>query len=166
MDNNTSLEGKLFLYSETGTEGGYWAFQDSRFISSNTTRYSCKKCNLYWDKEKEPMPAAPEPTSKDSLPNCCSPDDHHFKPVCEENWSYEGLHVLEDGDQLTIYHPNNNKKVWSGVIALKQHPMFTEDASGLWIHADQIGIDRKIWAEYFFKEYRAKLALSPHPIKS
>lgn len=27
------LEGKLFLYSETGTEGGYWAFQDNKHIS-------------------------------------------------------------------------------------------------------------------------------------
>ena len=158
-DKNNSLEGKLFFHSETGTEGGYWAFQDSRFISQNTTRYSCRKCNLYWDKKEDLLP--PELKSKDILPNCCSPDDHQFKPVCEENWSYEGLYILEDGDKLTIYHPYNNKEVWSGIIALKQHPLFTEDASGLWIHADQIGMGRKTWAEYFFREYRAKLV----PIK-
>ena len=43
MDNNNSLEdtleGILHLHSETGTEGGYWAFQDSKFISIKTTRY-------------------------------------------------------------------------------------------------------------------------------
>ncbi len=111
MANNNSLEGILHLHSETGTEGGYWAFQDSLFISG-------------------------------------------------EDWSYEGLHILKDGDQLTIYHPDNKNEVWSGVIALKQHPLFTEDARGLWIHADQIGIDRDVWAEYFFKEYPAKLVPS------
>ena len=80
-------------------------------------------------------------------------------------WSYEGLHLLKDGDHLTIYHPDNNNEVWSGVIALKQHPLFTEDASGLWIHADQIGMDREVWAEYFFKGYHAKLKQKP-PTKS
>ncbi|MEK6809705.1 MAG: hypothetical protein AABY40_03450 [Nanoarchaeota archaeon] len=104
------LEGVLFFHSETGTEGGYWAFQDSQFISSDNA-----------------------------------------------SWSYEGLHILRNGDRLTIYHPENNNEVWSGVIALKQYPLFTEDARGLWIHADQTGIDRETWAEYFFKSYRARL---------
>jgi len=104
------IEGVLFLHSETGTEGGYWAFQDLKYILS------------------------------------------------KNRWSYEGLHILEDGDNLTIYNPDNKAEVvWSGVIALKQHPLFTESASGLWIHADQAGIDRDVWAEYFFKEYPAKL---------
>ena len=168
MDNNNSLEDKLegvlFLHSETGTEGGYWAFQDSQFTSPNTTRYSCKKCNLYWDKENNPSaPPIFEQPSPDGFPDYCSPNAHQFKLVCKENWSYEGLHILGDGDQLTIYHPDNNNEVWSGVIALKQHPLFTEDAHGFWIHADQIGIDREIWAEYFFKGYSAKLVPSKEP---
>ena len=28
----TTLRGVLEFYSETGTEGGYWAFQDEKFI--------------------------------------------------------------------------------------------------------------------------------------
>jgi hypothetical protein len=30
------IRGTLFLWSETGTEGGYWALQDERFISPPT----------------------------------------------------------------------------------------------------------------------------------
>ncbi len=74
-----------------------------------------------------------------------------------DSWSYEGLHILQNGDQLTIYHPDNKKEVWSGLINLKQHGLFTEHASGFWIHADQKGIERDVWAEYFFKGYHARL---------
>jgi hypothetical protein len=31
-----TIKGTLFLYSETGTEGGYWAIQDERFIQPPT----------------------------------------------------------------------------------------------------------------------------------
>lgn len=30
-----NMRGKLFFYSETGTEGGLWAFQDEAFIFGN-----------------------------------------------------------------------------------------------------------------------------------
>src|SRR5579862_9152972 len=33
------LRGVLHFYSETGTEGGYWAFQDERFIRKDPTGY-------------------------------------------------------------------------------------------------------------------------------
>lgn len=29
----------------------------------------------------------------------------------------------------------------------------------MWIHADQKGIEREVWAEYFFEKYPAKLCL-------
>jgi len=78
MTNDNSLEGKLHLYSETGTEGGYWAFQDFQYIT------------------------------------------------LEDKWSYEGLHILADGDQLSIFNQNNKDEIiWSGIITLKQHPLFT-----------------------------------------
>ena len=100
------LEGVCTFYTETGTEGGYWAFMDSK--------------NLY---------------------------------------SNEGLLILENGDFLTIYDPNNKDKVvWSGEINLQQYNLFTEAAYGYWIHADQIGIERETWTEYFLKEYPARLS--------
>ncbi|MDP2695647.1 MAG: hypothetical protein Q8O87_00105 [bacterium] len=103
------LKGICYFHSETGTEGGYWAFQDSRHISS-------------------------------------------------EGWSYDGLHILEDGDSLTIFSPDDPSQiVWSGTISLHQYPSSIESVSGFWIHADQRGVDREIWARYFFDEYPAEL---------
>lgn len=109
-----TLEGILHFYSETGTEGGHWAFQDAQHIKK--------------------------------------------KPGYEEQWSYEGLHILRDGDYLIIYHPQKkDQEIWSGVIALERYDLFSQDASGMWIHADQKGIAREVWAKYFFEEYPAKL---------
>ena len=114
MSESTVIRGPLFLWTETGTEGGYWALQDERLI---------------------------EPATKDW------PHEH---------WSYDGLYVLKDGDHLKILAPDGSV-YWEGLISLKQHPVFTEDARSLWIHADQIGIDREFWAEPFFKAYRGEL---------
>lgn len=110
------LKGVLHLWSETGTEGGYWAFQDERFIEPPTDDYPYAK------------------------------------------WSYDGLHVLENGDELTIYHPETNKVVWQGQIDLQQHPLFTEyTTEGFWIHADQKNISREDWSKFFLREYPARL---------
>ncbi len=73
------------------------------------------------------------------------------------NWDYKGLHILDDGDKLSIYHPKTNEGVWSGTIELQHYPVFTEHAEGLWIHADQKGMDRLSWARFFFEEYPARL---------
>ena len=114
MGENNSLENKLegicYFYTETGTEGGFWAFQDSQYI------------------------------------------------ISPSQWSYEGLSLLEDGDQLIVYNPDNPREiVWSGIIDLEQLPLFKEQAYGFWIHADQKGIDRQVWAKFFLKEYPAQL---------
>ena len=167
MENNSTLEGILFLYSETGTEGGYWAFQDSLYIQKNIPRGYCKKCGFYLKEQSGPIKVErvtilDEETIQEynltrkikEKPNCIN---NNHKEDIFDSWDYRGLHVLENGDNLTIYHPENHSEIWSGVINLKQHDLFSEHASGLWIHADQIGIDREIWAEYFFKEYSAKL---------
>ena len=104
-----SFQGVCLFFSETGTEGGYWAFQDSRYISG-------------------------------------------------DQFDYKGLHLLEDGDHLTIYAKESSKKVvWSGKISLKQHPNFTQSVFRWWIHAEQEGIDREVWAKYFFDYHPAKL---------
>ena len=104
---STPIKGRCHFYSETGTEGGWWAIMSE-------------------------------------VPSGRSP--------------YEGLHVLADGDELQIFDPTDpTKVVWSGAIALTLHPLFTVDVFGWWIHADQRGIDRIAWAEFFFKEYPAEV---------
>ena len=172
-----TLEGVCTFYSETGTEGGYWAFQDLRFTSENTNNFVCKKCGICWDKEREPDEPHYEeseeqlpPEEKQALeellghavPPYCPAGSHIFELYPERFWLYEGLHVLEDGDQLTIYNPKNRENVvWESSIALQHYKLFTESAFGWWIHADQRGIGRNVWAKYFFEEYPAKLVPAP-----
>jgi hypothetical protein len=114
MEDPTVIRGTLNLHSETGTEGGWWAIQDERFIQPRT----------------EDWP--------------------------HERWSYDGLHLLKDGDHLKILAPDGSI-YWEGFINLKQYGVFTEEAFGFWIHADQSGIDREFWAMPFFKEYKGEL---------
>ena len=77
-----------------------------------------------------------------------------------ELWSYDGLHVLKNGDRLKVIHPTEKTIVWDGVIELKSFPVFTEHANGRWIHADQTGISRQEWSDFFFKKYPAQLQVS------
>lgn len=162
-----SLEGILHLYSETGTEGGHWAFQDSLYVRKNVNKGYCTNCGIGMqdggpikvqrvvtldEKTLQELSS----TGKLSKPNYCS-DDKHVEEIGDA-WDYKGLHILKDGDQLTIYNRDDKEKIeWSGIISLKQHPLFTEDAFGWWIHADQNGIEREVWAEYFLNRHPARL---------
>lgn len=87
-------------------------------------------------------------------------DERFITPATKEwpheHWSYDGLIPLENGDHLKILAPDGSV-YWEGVVSLKHYPVFTEDAGGLWIHADQNGLDRQFWALPFFKGYKAEL---------
>lgn len=73
-------------------------------------------------------------------------------------WSYKGLRILEDGDHLIIYHPKKkNRILWSGIIRLKQLPIFYKTGFGFWTSSEQTGADPEKWAKWFFREYPAKL---------
>lgn len=103
-----TLQGKLCFHSETGTEGGYWAFESN-------------------------------------------------EPILEGQSAYDRLHILKNGNRLKIVHPTEKSLVWDGMIDLEQFDLFTEDARGMWIHADQKGIPRDEWSTYFFDNYPAEL---------
>lgn len=111
------IKGKLHFWSETGTEGGYWAIQNEKYI-------------------KKVLKSEINPTG--------------------EEWDYEGLHILEDGEELIIFKPDNSV-YWEGIIDLNTFDVFTEDANGLWIHNDQKNVMRDFWALPFFKEYKGEL---------
>lgn len=92
--------------------------------------------------------------------------------VCEERrsdtllvtkWDYAGLNVLETGDYLKIFDPEDESKVvWEGKIELIDQGLFNEDAFGLWIHADQKGMDREEWAKLFMEEHPCELHRHDH----
>jgi 3-dehydroquinate dehydratase len=159
-DPRTTVQGKLTFHSETGTEGGHWAIQDRRYIKENVTRYSCTKCGIAWDSEKQTQQDVIEyvKNSSSSLLEGCRGCVHDFKLSPPELWSYEGLHVLKNGDFLKIYSKDNSKKtIWSGIILLHDHPLFTEHVNGMWMNTDQVGVNRDVWAKWFFEEYPAEL---------
>lgn len=163
-----AMRGVLHFFSETGTEGGDWAFQDSRYIQKNVPKGFCKKCYKVLQKQSGAVqathvyPVTEEMLGGGDLPeqqDC--PDGAHEEEIGDA-WSYEGLHILKDGDFLQIFSPDDlSCVVWQGVISLIHYGSFTEHALGCWIHADQRGTPRETWAEWFFKEYPAKLISVP-----
>ena len=46
---------------------------------------------------------------------------------------------------------------WRGEVELIRHPPFTEDAFGMWIHADQAGTNREEWAAMFMESHPCEL---------
>ena len=155
------LTGFCYFHSETGTEGGFWAFQDEKFIKHNVPRGYCKKCGkwLKSDPNATIQPVRIQPL-KEVLEGTERPfckDGEHVEEISDE-WSYEGMHILKTGDYLTIFSKENPEEiVWAGKIKLNEYPLFTEDAQGLWIHHDQKDVDRTIWSNWFFKGLPAKL---------
>ncbi|TSC74236.1 MAG: hypothetical protein G01um101444_354 [Parcubacteria group bacterium Gr01-1014_44] len=169
MEQQGIIEGVLHLFSETGTEGGDWAFQDARYIEKNVPRGFCKKCGQWLEKQEGPIQVgrvtliteevAEEINRTGKLPersDCIN--DAHEEDV-GDLWSYEGLHILEDGDRLIIFDKQDLQKViWYGVIQLRQYELFTETTSnGMWIHSDQEGVERSVWEKFFLEGYPAKL---------
>jgi hypothetical protein len=127
------IEGKTEFHSETGTEGGHWAVMANDGVHGRDELVD-GKC----------------PWGSMGRQGLC--------PVQEGSWHehgrYEGLHVLANGDRLTIFEEDGETVKWRGEVELVRHPLFTEDAFGLWIHADQAGTNREEWASMFMK---------PHP---
>jgi len=163
---NAVLDGVCHFHSETGTEGGYWAFHDARYIKKNVGRGYCSKCGKWLRNQEGAIQIVRvkqideeflRTGELDEQPDC--PNDAHEEEI-GDLWDYEGLHILEDGDHLTI-HPkdNTNEIVWSGIIKLRELPLFTEHAYGFWIHADQEGISRETWARWFLEEHPATLVV-------
>ena len=128
----TEYHGRLQFHSETGTEGGYWAFQDEQFIH-------VKGQEVSWC-SGPPCPAS----IGDS-----------------EHWSYDGLKILQNGDWVTIFNDDTKQEVaWEGVIDLtSQDPYASDstDAYGMAVHSTPNNCDMRMWLWYFFQELPAKL---------
>lgn len=138
------IKGVTTFFSETGTEGGYWAVQDEKHIHPNTTRFVCTKCHMYWDKNRSPD----EPTFK----GWCPVGQHDFKLANPENWDYEGLHILKDGDHLTIFQKDEVLIRWKGVVHLEEMP-FEFGIFGWRTHSRELHTQDEIWAELFHTGY-------------
>jgi hypothetical protein len=166
------MNGVLTFHSETGTEGGYWAFQDAAFISEPVKYRYCAKCGLQ-DRQYEStdvltvtgswMLTAENMAWMDKNPNedlsiLSATCDHDWRENESGSWSYEGLHILKTGDHLTILDKDGSGNVvWDGVIDLTEFTVFTDHIQNLWIHNRQKNVDMQQWAKYFFEESPARL---------
>jgi hypothetical protein len=93
-------------------------------------------------------------------------------------WTYYGLHILENGERLTIFAPDSITPerqdgrnwypptwkpvvLWNGTIKRTALPgIETEGAFGMRIHWDQAGLEREVWARYFFDALPCRLVRS------
>ena len=73
--------------------------------------------------------------------------------------SYEGLHPLQDGDELTIYSEDGSQILWQGTIQL-EYKEYPYEIQGI-----QANVDHKVWAKMFFDELPAILK-KRKPIKT
>lgn len=145
------LLGMCHFHTETGTEGGYWAFQDSQFIETGALLPRCKKCDAFLSAEI----ISDLQNNRDSS-GCINQESH--EQAVGEVWSYSGLHLLKDGDYLEIFSKTNPTEIiWSGDISLQWDPPFTQSVFGFWIHADQNGVEREQWGKWFMEQFPAKL---------
>lgn len=72
---------------------------------------------------------------------------------------YEGLHILENGDHLTVYKPDGSV-LWQGIIDYEYesgyekyplNPQYGQQAVfGMWVHGCQKGFAIEDWAHMFF----------------
>src|SRR2546421_114555 len=95
---------------------------------------------------------------REGWPSRDSETDEIEQFIKGDQWSYDGLHVLNNGNTLTVFEKGGGGAVlWHGVIDLVEHELFTEAVSGMWIHHDQRGIERRRWAKWFLQEFPAEL---------
>jgi hypothetical protein len=78
--------------------------------------------------------------------------------MSQEQWSYEGLHILEEGDYLTIYHPADpDEIIWEGMISATGVLLNKLGFISALNHPKNLDINSKKWERFFAKNYPAIL---------
>jgi hypothetical protein len=164
-----SMSGSLEAYFETGSEGTWWAFLDERFCHIPDDTRRCRQCGTY-----PPIIGAGLLVPTRSVPLSDLDENLTMPPTCEEldpplphefelaypdgRASYEGLHLLENGDALTIFDPQERTRVvWQGVVDLGPTTTYEDEIAGLWIHNRQAGVDAETWMRWFAEGFPATL---------
>jgi len=132
-----ALHGCLYFHSETGTEGGWYAFFDDAHAHRGQVGDPCPWSN----------------------PDCPVMLGLHF-----QHRRYEGLHRLRNGDHLTVWEENGTI-VFDGIVKLNlRHDIYHDDQAtvlGWWVNQEPaVGVDRETWATWFFDELPATLRRS------
>jgi hypothetical protein len=141
------VAGVLNFFSETGSEGGWYSWQEDKFIHR-----AGEKC-FY----EHPCPVT------DGL-----------SPV---HWSYDGLHYLKNGDRLVIYdmdgadflrpHGEPATILWTGIVNLRRRNDVYRNRKanvfGFWVNQEpepSMNVERLVWARWFFDGYPCEVVAS------
>lgn len=150
MDNGheeTVVWGVTEFWSETGTEGGYWAVMDIRGV--NLGRYPAPGSYSYYGL-----------LLLEDGDRLTIFDRESITPAHVEDETDADESVEERRDPILHW---NGKVLWDGEIKLREHPVFKEHAHGLWIHNDLEGVDRSEWAKLFIKPHPCRLVTRRAP---
>lgn len=87
--------------------------------------------------------------------------------MCTDNEGYDGLHCLQDGDELTVYTKDRCAILWKGIVHLEYKRLLTPYPTNpeyrqqmifnRWVHGFQVGLQPEVWAKWFFSELPASL---------
>jgi hypothetical protein len=172
---NKLLTGRLDLFSEQGMEGGRLSIMDEKFIKLNTPRFglqSDRKVYDLIDTTKSGVTSNPEshidnswvPT-KGSIPAAehsrvtVKWDDNTIdterlsSTLLVEEWSYEGLHMIEESDFLKIKDPKTGVIICENQISSIPLNLSSQTMKG---HFENINGDDN-WEKYFVENYFAEL---------
>src|SRR5688572_8152776 len=121
-----TIEGILFLWSETGMEGGYLSIQDRNYITYSVSRFGITNRRKVWDRNN-PRKYGTTSDSEIWIENKWSRIPEHF-PMSQgastrvtvtwcdgsiqekvlsdylliEQWDYKGSHCLKSDDKIKI----------------------------------------------------------------
>lgn len=176
------ITGKLNFHSETGTEGGYYAIQNSDHISHIVPEFGVFEGHTVYDPQDlmrsgkviealrddgTPFTSAPlgevallDIQWNDNVEEIARPSN----TVRIERWSYEGLEYLEDGDKLTIFAQGiGSVALWKGTVSLLPQDSYGEDSYapfGFACHHRPLNtepVTEDEWSEWFFEQRFATL---------
>lgn len=172
MGTNSEIRGTLFLHSETGTEGGYWAIQDEDYIAYVNPAYPPFTGHDVSNLDETRFGRVVESMHEDGsrLSSARKGDqglhivewedgEQEILPTAEVRarmWSYNGLRMLQTGDTLTVYEKLDPAIVaWQGLVRLVNHDesLDRQLTHPFRLHHDQEGVDQNLWAHWFLEEY-------------
>lgn len=168
--------GKLFFYSETGTEGGYYAIQGSDSISYTTPDGAVFKHRRVYDPE-DPMRrglvvgsytndgaecklSRPGDISlldidwDDGSKDLMRPSDTIFI----EQWGYEGATIVKNHDRLTVFQRGiGSVALWRGEVFLERQDPYAEGSYAPFGFAAHYkpkipDIPADVWSAWFIRE--------------
>lgn len=122
--------GTLWFDSETGTEGGWYAWQDAEHQHGGTPGDPCP-----WDHAGCPVAAG----------------------FYHQHASRDGLQRFKNGDHVRIFSPEDGTVVWEGFVRLTRRNDVYENPEasvfGLWVNQEpDVGVERETWAKWFLNE--------------